>query len=345
MSRIGPSALKARLPVHAQAANSIRCSTDCASQRTIVARTVGKMRAIVPKRHSTSTLIDSATCVPWLASEGPLAYTPENPPATDYFFQYSWILPEIFDCSVPKRYHYYFGTPIRDHAKPLFEFWRQARRHEVHRVYFSLGSFSENELCAPVAVYRAKLSRHDESDQWLFIQHGSYQWISWADQPHVEEGQVLLYRGIQRQKTFRYPSWDRDLQQLANQRTWNRYLALQWSMLSESSLSFNTIHDRTKRCETAFLNDGTWLADRLAAEAGLDIESDRFAHDLWEAATSAFSLERCVAERKFGPHFVVAQTPISNIRLTTFFAGEAEVRLVDPSQIRVLDTVGCTVAT
>jgi hypothetical protein len=31
--------------------------------------------------------------------------------------------------------------------------------------------------------------------------------------------------------------------------------------------------------------------------------------------------------------------------LTTFFAGEAEVRLVDPSQIRVLESVGCTVAT
>jgi hypothetical protein len=29
-----------------------------------------------------------------------MQYTPENPPATDYFFQYSWILPEIFDfCS------------------------------------------------------------------------------------------------------------------------------------------------------------------------------------------------------------------------------------------------------
>ena len=110
-------------------------------------------------------------------------------------------------------------------------------------------------------------------------------------------------------------------------------------------VSFNTIHDRTKRCETAFLNDGTWLADRLAAEAGLDIESDSFAHVLWEASTSAFSLERWVAERKFGPHFVVATTPIANIRLTTFFAGEAEVRLVDPSRIRLLESVGCTIVT
>jgi len=33
------------------------------------------------------------------------------------------------------------------------------------------------------------------------------------------------------------------------------------------------------------------------------------------------------------------------IRLTTFFAGEAEVRVVDPSRIRVLESIGCTVAT
>jgi hypothetical protein len=90
----------------------------------------------------------------------------------------------------------------------------------------SFGSFLENRLCAPVAVYRAKLHPHDESQQWLFIQHGSYQWISSADQPHVEEGHALLYRGIQTEKTFRYPSVERDLQQLANQRTWSRYLAL-----------------------------------------------------------------------------------------------------------------------
>lgn len=77
----------------------------------------------------------------------------------------------------------------------------------------------------------------------------------------------------------------------------------------------------------------------------MDLESDGFAHDLWEAATSAFSFERWVAERKFGPHFVVARTPIANIRLTTFFAGEAEVRIVDPSRLRLLESVGCTIAT
>ena len=56
--------------------------------------TLGTIR-VVSKRYSTSTLIDAVSCAPWLAAEGPLAYSPENPPATDYFFQYSWILPEL----------------------------------------------------------------------------------------------------------------------------------------------------------------------------------------------------------------------------------------------------------
>src|SRR5260370_23559290 len=98
----------------------------------------------VPKRYSTSTLIDSVTCVPWLAAEGPLAYTPESPPARDYFFQYSWILPEIFNAGVRKRRHHYFGTPIRTQARHLFEFWRQAQRGMVKRVHVSFGSFDDN---------------------------------------------------------------------------------------------------------------------------------------------------------------------------------------------------------
>ena len=301
------------------------------------------MSGIVPKRLSTSTLIDSVHCVPWLAAEGPLAYTPEDPPETDYFFQYTWIVPEIFDSHVNKRRHHYFGAPIREHAAPLFEFWNQARRHEIKRMHCSIGALSGDTLHAPVAVYKVRLP-HDDSDMWLFIQHGSYQWVRVGAQPHVEDGDVLLYRGIQTAEAFRWPGFGRDSRGTANQRTWDRYLALQWRMLSDSILSFNTVHDRTKRTETACLNDGTWVADQLAADAGLEIDADGFTRELWTAATCAFSLEPAIAEMKFGPHFVVVKTPIHNIRLTTFFAGEAEVRLVDPSRIHVLKAVGCTVA-
>ena len=152
------------------------------------------IRGIVPKRYSTSTLIDAVNCVPWLAAEGPLAYTPENPPATDYFFQYSWILPEIFNFKVHKRCHHYFGTPIRDLARPLFEFWTQARRREVDRAYLSFGSFVENRLCTPVAVYRAKLHPHDESEQWLFIQHGARNPLRRPSAPRVSRARPALHR-------------------------------------------------------------------------------------------------------------------------------------------------------
>ena len=134
----------------------------------------------------------------------------------------------------------------------------------------------------------------------MFIQHGSYQWIPLDDQPHLDEGQVLLYRGIQEERIFRYPCFKRDLKIPENQRIWNRYLAVQWKMLADSTLSFNTIHDRTQRCETGFLNDSTWLADQLAVEAGLDIQSDGFTKALWTSAMSSFSMERRIAELKFG---------------------------------------------
>jgi hypothetical protein len=55
-------------------------------------------------------------------------------------------------------------------------------------------------------------------------------------------------------------------------------------MLSDSVLSFNTIHDRVERSEAEVLRHATWLADEMATRAGLDIESPGFAKELWYAA-------------------------------------------------------------
>jgi hypothetical protein len=46
---------------------------------------------------------------------------------------------------------------------------------------------------------------------------------------------------------------------------------------------------------------------------------------------------------KFGPHHVVVKTALSNIRITTFFAGEWEAKIVDPSRISEVQAVGCEV--
>ena len=46
------------------------------------------------KAYSTSTKASDDRLVPRLAAEGPLAYTPELPPASDSLFQYGWVLPQ-----------------------------------------------------------------------------------------------------------------------------------------------------------------------------------------------------------------------------------------------------------
>lgn len=111
----------------------------------------------------------------------------------------------------------------------------------------------------------------------------------------------------------------------------------------QTVLSFNTIHDRVSRCETGSLRHATWLGDAIATRAGLDIHSPGFAKDLWHAAQEGYSLDPVIGRRKFGPHHVVLKTSLSNIRMTTFFAGESEVKIVDPSRVSVVEAVGCEV--
>ena len=44
-----------------------------------------------------------------------------------------------------------------------------------------------------------------------------------------------------------------------------------------------------------------------------------------------------------GPHYVAVSTALSNIRMTTFFAGESEAKIVDPSRIHEVSPFGCDV--
>lgn len=82
---------------------------------------------VTRSRFSTRTVVDSKYLVPWLAAEGPLAYSSAEPPAKDSFFQYTWILHEIFDQCVNLREHRYFGSPLNYRARFLFDFWNNVR--------------------------------------------------------------------------------------------------------------------------------------------------------------------------------------------------------------------------
>lgn len=280
--------------------------------------------------------------MPWLAASGPLSYSPENPPPSDYYFKYDWVLPGIFTPGTTRRRHFYFGSLFKEDARELFSFWRTARESGAVSVACQFGGVgADARITAPVAIYSAL----DAGDRpcYLFMQHGSYQLVPIDDQPLLRAGEVVLYRGIQRSSVFRFLQVGQGSLDAKRSRVWQSYVRTQSRILSDSVLSFNAVHDRAMRCETNHIRDGSRISDEIARDEGLDLAGDRRAAALWRAGHQSFSLARWVGERKFGPHFVTGKTPIGNIRLTTFFAGEHEVRIVDPDLVEFVDARGCQV--
>ncbi|HEY6320061.1 MAG TPA: hypothetical protein VJA16_00700 [Thermoanaerobaculia bacterium] len=288
-------------------------------------------------RLSTLTITGDGQIVPWLAAAGPLAYSPEEPPKDDYYFQYGWVLPGVFAAGTNLRRHHYFGACWKEQSRDLFSFWRDARSGRVWRVAGCLGNITEDTVTAPIAVYGPLPGLR--GPELLFMQHGSYQLVPAVDQPLLEAGEVMLYRGLQETtevRLFRPGPLDP-----AERKEWRRYLGVQAHVLIDATRSFNSIHDRTARSETGHIRDRSWMSDAIARERGLDIEASAFARALWQSAHQSFSLARWVAQRKFGPNYVVSKTPLGNIRLTTFFAGEHEVRVIDPGRVALLEAHGC----
>jgi hypothetical protein len=63
-------------------------------------------------------------------------------------------------------------------------------------------------------------------------------------------------------------------------------------VLSDAARSFNSIHDRAKRCETEHIQDRSWTTDEIARQHGLDIDEAGFAKALWDSAHQSFALAR-----------------------------------------------------
>jgi hypothetical protein len=292
-------------------------------------------------RPTTSTMTPDNQLVPWLAASVSLAYSPQNPPERDYYFQYGWILPAILADHVNKRRHWWFGATHKHHTSELFRFWNAARQGAVSEVICRIGEVSHDLVRAPVAVYATTV--HACELGYLLMQHASYQFVRADQQPLISSGEVLLYRGVEKAERFCWPrigpldEKHRDI--------WCRYVEAQAHILSDSVRSFNSIHDRAVRCETGHLRDHTRMSDDIGRQQGLDLEGDEFTSSLWAATHQSFALERSVAKYKFGPNFIVAKTPLTNIRMTTFFAGEYEVRVIDPDQVEFIEQHGCTVVT
>ena len=75
------------------------------------------------------------------------------------------------------------------------------------------------------------------------------------------------------------------------------------------------------------------------AGTGLATQSPGFARSLWHAANQSYSLERVIRVVKFGPPRG-RQDPSHNIRITTFFAGKSEAKIVDRNRFSEVQAVG-----
>jgi len=271
-----------------------------------------------------------------LAAQGPLAYSPENPPGSTYFFQYGWLMPDVYR---DKR-HYYFGTPsslsrreVDWSIEPFVDFWAKARVGAVARIYVREGERHVDLFTSPIACYSYKTGLENR-DTCVLIQHGSYLTIDVAEQPFIKDGLLVLFRGVGEKRSFFWPSWDGGLSP-DESAVLQRYFDVQRRAFSDSEVSFQVAHAGVYRCETGFLEWKLSWRD-LAREVGFEPEKTSLGRQLTSAYQQSFTLLEVTAAWKFGPNYVKCTTPLNNVRITSFFAGESEVRIIDPRKVEVL---------
>ena len=155
--------------------------------------------------------------------------------------------------------------------------WETARAGGAVQVACHFGSVNGSAgVTAPVAIYLARNFRGQAG--YLLMQHGSYQFVAADEQPLLPSGEIVLYRGVQESDVFRFlrvGGLDPEMRQV-----WQSYIRTQAQMLSDSVLSFTSIHDRVKRCETSHILDQSWISDDIAKANGLDVAGDGIAGDL-----------------------------------------------------------------
>ena len=284
------------------------------------------------RRFSTSTLAGEQF-VPWLAAAGELAYAPHIPPERDYYFQYSWIIPEIFNSRENVRRHFWFGSPWKDslEVKLLFGFWNRARDGAVDPLFMSNESASPEDVTAPLGVYRHTGLNLSIGESLIAMQHGSYLIAALESQPLLDRGEAVLYRGVQKARVF-------TLQGLTTADTRSRLMTVHARSLEDSITSFNGAHCNVSRTETGYFKDRSFLLGRLCESAGLDLNPS-----ISRLLYSGYALEEWCAARKFGPNYVKLRTPLTNIRITTFVCNETEVKVIDPNKLEVMECVGSKV--
>jgi hypothetical protein len=150
-------------------------------------------------------------------------------------------------------------------------------------------------------------------------------------QPYIDRGDAVLYRGLQKAEMYL-------CRRLTTADIRMRFMSVHAQTLADSVTSFNAVHCNVSRTETGWFNDRSYMLTDLCRGAGLESK-----HSMMSLLYSGYALEEWCAARKFGSNYVKFQTPLTNIRITTFVCNETEVKVIDPNKLEVIEAVGCRV--
>lgn len=76
-------------------------------------------------------------------------------------------------------------------------------------------------------------------------------------------------------------------------------------------------------------------------EKSHEIERSPTLRKLQQITAQCYTLDKIIAEKKFGPAYVVFKTPITNIRICTYFAGESEVKILSLDNLIPVQSYKC----
>ena len=118
----------------------------------------------------------------------------------------------------------------------------------------------------------------------------------------------------------------------------DHYRTFHSNYLSDSVRSFTIAHAGTFRCETGHLiNSYELLFPELPHVGSMH---DSLMH-LLRNTNQCYTLVEHVAKHKFGPSYAAFKTPITNIRISTWFAGENEVKVLSLDRLMPIKATQC----
>ena len=106
----------------------------------------------------------------------------------------------------------------------------------------------------------------------------------------------------------------------------------------DSENSFNSSHGSVRRSQTSHINDSSDYFFKLCKSNGINTSDDL---NFIEKVDQCYTLFEDIAKHKFGPSYVTFKTPITNIRICTYFAGEYEVKSLSLDKLIPYNSHGC----